>query len=208
VKHDVLDELGAENPVPEVPAPPPFGPLGARLEQEPLVDGGQGPKPRSAWRRAWALGPAFVSAVIVTAIAVGALALLHPAHKPLTTGVTPSLTAPGKVRVWIANGNNGQNVTNGRVAGRGHFHATGAISDTGTVVVCQTVNLAGLITLRYVTTSTKGTITYVVKITPDISSRWTITSATGQYQGLHGRGTESENPPDYTISILTGTVWR
>jgi hypothetical protein len=209
VKHDVLDELGAENPVPEVPPPPPFGPLRARLEQEPLVDGGHGPKPRSAWRRAWALGPAFVSAVIVIAIAVGALALLHPAHKPLTTGVTPSLAAPSRVRVWIANGNNGQNVTNGGVAGRGHFHATGAISDTGTVVTYRT-DTGALITLRYVTTSTKGTITYVVKITPYSgtgSSRWTITSATGRYKGLHGRGTESENG-QYTVSILTGTIWR
>jgi hypothetical protein len=111
------------------------------------------------------------------------------------------------VRVWIANGNNGQNVTNGRVAGRGRFKASGAISDNGTVVVYRTVNLAGLITLRYVTTSTKGTITYVVKITPYISSRWTISSATGRYKGLHGRGTESENA-QYTISILTGTIWR
>jgi hypothetical protein len=113
------------------------------------------------------------------------------------------------VRVWIANGNTGLNVTNGAVAGRGHFTVTGAISDTGTAVTYRWVT-GGLITLRYVTTSTKGTVTYVVKITPYTgagSSRWTITSAAGRYKGLHGRGIESENA-DYTISILTGTIWR
>jgi hypothetical protein len=206
VKHDVLEELRAENPVPGAVAPPPFGPLRARLNEEPVSDREQRPKPRSAWRRAGALGPALVSAVIVIAIAVGSLALLHAARKPLTTGVSPSLAAGGSVRVWIANGNNGQNVTNGGVGGRGHFKATGAISDTGTVVTYRWVKGA-LITLRYVTTSTKGTITYVVKITPYISSRWTITAATGRYEGHHGRGTESENAQD-TISILTGTIWR
>jgi hypothetical protein len=120
------------------------------------------------------------------------------------------LTAGRRVRVRIANGNNGRNVSNGGVAGRGHFTATGAISDTSAVVTYRTVKGA-LITLRFVTTSAKGTITYVVKITPYAgtgTSRWTINSATGRYEGLHGRGTESENPPYYTISILTGTIWR
>jgi hypothetical protein len=207
VKHDVLEELRAANPVPEELPPPPFGPLLARLDEEPLVDSQLRPKPRSGWRRAWSLGPVLVSAAVVIAIAVGAVALLHAARKPLTTGVAPSLAAGGRVRVWIANGNNGQDVTNGGVAGRGHFEASGAISDTGTVVGYRTVKGA-LITLRYVTTSTKGTITYAVKIdTGTGTSRWTIASATGRYKGLHGRGTESENA-QYTVSILTGTIWR
>jgi hypothetical protein len=211
VRHDLLEELRAENPVPEAMEPPPFAPLLARLEEaEPLLDGPERPKPRSAWRRARAVSPALVSATVAIAIAAGAVALLHAARKPVTTGVTPPLAAQGRVRVWIANGNNGQNVSNGGVAGRGHFKATGAISDTGAVVTYRT-DTGALITLRYVTTSTNGTITYVVKITPYTgtgSSRWTITSATGRYKGLQGKGTESENPPEYTISILTGTIWR
>jgi hypothetical protein len=207
VKHDVLEELRAENPVPRALAPPPFGPLLARLDEAPLLDGRQQPNPPSAWRRAWALGPALVSAAVAIAIAVAALALLHPARKPLTTGVTPPLAAGSRVRVRIVGRHTGQDVSNGGVAGTGHFNATGAISDTGTVVTYRTVK-GGLITLRDVTTSTKGTITYVVKIAPYTgSSRWTITSATGRYEGLHGRGTESENAT-YTISILTGTIWR
>jgi hypothetical protein len=208
VRHDVLEELCAEDPVPEALEPPPFGRLLARLDEEPLVDGPERPKPRSAWRRASAFGPVLVSAAVTIAIAIGAVALLHGARKPLTTGVSPSLAAPGRVRVWTANGNNGQDVTNGGVGGRGHFKATGAISDTGTVVGYRRVTGA-VITLRYVTTSTNGTITYLVKInTGTGTSRWTMTSATGRYTGLHGRGTESENPPLYTISILTGAIWR
>lgn len=208
MRHDILEELRAENPVPEVLPAPPFGPLRARLDEEPVTGREQPPEPRSARHRAWALGPVLVSAVIVIALAVGSLALLHSARKPLTTGVTPLLGDGGRVRVWIANGNNGQDVTNGGVAGRGHFKATGAIDDTGTVVGYRRVKGA-LITLRYVTTSTKGTITYVVKINAGTgTSQWTITSATGRYKGLHGRGTESENPPYYTISILTGSLSR
>ena len=39
------------------------------------------------------------------------------------------------------------------------------------------------------------------------SSRWTISSGTKAYKGLHGKGIERENA-DYTVSTLTGTVWR
>lgn len=209
MRHAAFDELREQNPVPEELAPPPIERLIARLDEETLPDREQPPRPRPAWRRASALGPVLVSAVIVIAIAVGSLALLHLARRPLTTGspgLTPLPAASGRVRVRIANGNNRQDVTNGGVSGRGHFKATGAISDTGTVVTYRWAEGA-LITLRYVTASTLGTITYVVKINTGAgSSRWTITSATGRYKGLHGRGTESENPPQYTISILKGTV--
>ena len=65
-----------------------------------------------------------------------------------------------------------------------------------------------LITLRFVTAGKKGTITFVVKIDTNFgTSRWTITSGTKAYKGLHGEGSESENA-DYTVSTLTGTVSR
>ena len=121
--------------------------------------------------------------------------------------------AGGAIKVRIAGANNGQDVTNGGVAGRGHFTATGAIKDKGTVVAYRRVKgdlMAGnaLITLRFVTVGTKGTITYVVKIDTSVgTSRWTISSATRAYKGLQGKGIERENA-DHTVSILTGTVSR
>lgn len=124
---------------------------------------------------------------------------------------TSSFAAGSKVRVRIVGANNGQDVTNGGVAGRGHFTATGAITDKGTVVAYRTVKGSlpgGVITLRFVTSSAKGTITFVVTInTGTGTSRWTVTSATKRYTGLHGAGSEAENA-DHTVSVLTGTVRR
>jgi hypothetical protein len=118
----------------------------------------------------------------------------------------------GKVTVRIADMNNkqkGDAVTNGGVAGIGHFMASGAISESGKVVVYRTVKMP-LITLRYVTAGKKGTITFVVKIDTKVvpsTSRWTITSGTKAYTGLHGAGIESENA-DFSVSTLIGTVTR
>ena len=116
-------------------------------------------------------------------------------------------TSSHKVRVRIAGANNGQEVSDGGVAGTGRFTATGAITEKGTVVVYRTVK-AALITLRFVTAGEKGTITFVVKIDTNVgTSRWTIISGTKAYKGLHGKGIERENA-DYTVSTLTGTVWH
>jgi hypothetical protein len=120
------------------------------------------------------------------------------------------LAAGGKVTVRISDmnaGGKGDSVTNGGVAGTGHFTASGAITDKGAAVVYRTVK-DPLITLRYVTAGKKGTITFVVKINMTLgSSRWTIASGTKAYKGLHGKGIERENA-DYTVSTLTGTVSR
>ena len=116
----------------------------------------------------------------------------------------------GKVTVRISDMNDNQKgatVTNGGVAGTGHFVAWGAISEKGKVVVYRTVKMP-LIKLRYVTAGKEGTITFVVRIDTNLStSRWTITSGTKAYKGLHGEGIESENA-DFTVSTLTGTVSR
>jgi DNA-binding beta-propeller fold protein YncE len=116
----------------------------------------------------------------------------------------------GKITVRITDANDnqqGDSVTNGHVAGIGNFMTSGAILEKGKVVVFRTVK-APLITLRYVTSGSKGTITFVVKIDTNFgTSRWTITSGTKAYKGLRGEGTEQENA-DYTVSTLTGTVSR
>jgi hypothetical protein len=123
------------------------------------------------------------------------------------TAMTMASNTGAKVSVRIAGGNNGQDVGNGGVAGTGHFTASGAISDKGTVTTYRTKK-AALIILRFVTVGKKGKITFVVKIDTNVgTSRWTIASGTRAYKGLHGKGTEHENA-QYTVSTLTGTVWR
>jgi hypothetical protein len=131
---------------------------------------------------------------------------LASSTKPLAV---PSQKKTGsKVTVRITGTNDhGDDVTNGGVAGHGNFTASGAITDKGTVTAYRTVKGA-FITLRFVSVGTKGTITFVVKIDTDLgTSRWTISSGTKAYKGLHGKGTERENI-DYTVSTLTGTVSR
>jgi hypothetical protein len=113
----------------------------------------------------------------------------------------------GKVRVRISGTNDRLDVTDGTVAGIGHFTASGAITDKGKVTGYRTLKGA-LITLRFVSVGKRGTITFVTKIDTILAkARWTIASGTRAYKGLHGRGTEHENA-DYTVSMLTGTVWR
>jgi hypothetical protein len=123
-------------------------------------------------------------------------------------------TARGKVKVVIAGTNDRDEVTDGSLAGTGTFRASGAITDKGTALGFRTVKgdfnspSGAVITLRFVTKGKKGTITYVVKIdTKAETARWTIASGTKAYKGLHGRGMETENA-SFTVSTLTGTVWR
>jgi hypothetical protein len=114
----------------------------------------------------------------------------------------------GKVKIVIAGTNDRiPPPTDGSLAGKGTFKATGAVTDAGPVLAYRTVRADGtLITLRFVAKGRKGTITYVVKIDTNAgTSRWTISSGTGAYKGLHGKGIERENA-NYTVSTLTGTV--
>ncbi len=116
-------------------------------------------------------------------------------------------SSAGKVTVRIAGTNDGTDVRDGGVAGTGNFTASGAITEKGTVTGYRMVKGA-LITLRFVSVGKKGTIAFVVKIDTNLgTARWTIASGTKAYKGLHGKGTERENA-SYTVSTLTGTVWR
>src|ERR1041385_2144973 len=60
-------------------------------------------------------------------------------------------------------GQHGDRVTDGGVAGIGRFVAVGAVSDRGKVVVYRTVK-GPVITLRTVTIGKKGTITFLIRI--------------------------------------------
>jgi streptogramin lyase len=117
----------------------------------------------------------------------------------------------GKLTVRVTHANDqqqGDKVTNCSVAGIGRFTASGAISEQGKVVVHRCMK-GPLITLRFVTLGSKGTITYLVKIDTNNTrtpARWTITSATKAYKGVHGEGIERENPPHFTVQTLIGRV--
>src|SRR4051794_20526858 len=88
----------------------------------------------------------------------------------------------GTVRIAATTRPTGE-VTNGGVAGKGRFVATGAIKDKGTEITYRTQKGA-LITLRFVVVGQKGTITFVVKIDTTVgTSRWTIASGTRAYRG-------------------------
>ncbi len=149
-------------------------------------------------QRVRVVGLSSASMLSAAALAGASLAIASPvAHAGHDSG-------GGKVKVRIA-GANHREVTNGSVAGTGRFTASGAITDRGTVTTYRTVKGA-LITIRFVSVGKKGSITFVVKIDTNVgTSRWTITSGTKAYKGLHGKGTERENA-DYTVSTLTGTV--
>jgi len=142
--------------------------------------------------------------VAATALAIFERTAESQSSSPAAT--SRPIASGGKIKVVIAGTNDRvPPPTDGTLAGKGTFHATGAISDAGIALGYRTVNAAG-ITLRFVAKGKKGTITYVVRIDSNTgTSRWTIASGTKAYKGLHGKGTETENAT-YTVSILRGTV--
>jgi hypothetical protein len=117
-------------------------------------------------------------------------------------------SAGDKVTVrFVARTSNGDDISDGGVAGTSDFKVSGAIADTGKAVVYRTRKDAQIM-LRFASAGKKGAITFVVRIDAKRgTSRWTIASGTKAYAGLHGTGTERENA-DYTVSTLTGTVSR
>ena len=151
-------------------------------------------------------------AIVACVVLVGAIVLAvfeRTAESQNSSSALPSgqIASGGKVKVVIAGTNDKYNVTGGGLVGRGTFKATGAITDAGPVLAYRTVSAHGtLIRLRFVAMGKKGAITYLVRIdTSAGTSRWTISSGTGAYKGLHGNGIERENA-NYTVSTLTGTV--
>jgi hypothetical protein len=192
------------------PRPPrPSDPVG-RQEIEALVEAlFEEARQRARRRRR-------VRLAIVTCVALAGVTVLAVFERTAESqSSSPALTAGsigsgGKVKVVIAGTNDRvPPPTDGSLAGRGTFKATGAITDVGPVLAYRTVSASGtLITLRFVAKGRKGAITYLVKVdTSAGTSRWTISSGTKAYKGLHGKGIERENAT-YTVSTLTGTVSR
>jgi len=140
------------------------------------------------------------------------------ASSTVTRITSPTSLAAASSEVTLAGTGNGpvnpgpygMGVTNGGVAGTGHFTATGAINDRGTYIGYRSVK-GQIATVRNVDVGTKGTITFVITIDLSTgSSAWTISSGTKSYVGLRGKGTVTvdnyeRNP--YTF-VMKGTVSR
>jgi hypothetical protein len=152
-----------------------------------------------------------VSSVVILVAVVGSLRIWSRGNDTQPASAAPPDKRPVKI-VITGTESAGEEVIDGGIAGLGIFRATGAITDRGTDTTYR--KLTGpndsIILLRYVTKGKKGTISYMVKIDTTlrpVRPRWRIWSATGSYKGLQGRGDESENAT-YTVSTLTGRVWR
>ena len=157
-------------------------------------------------------------ALVVSGVILGAVvvALIATSSDDNDATIASTETADRKsVKVVIAGTNDAlEPPIDGSIAGEGTFRASGAITDNGTArgYRWQEGDEASgwLISLRYVTKGTKGTVTYAVRIDTTrrpVTSRWTIESGTGAYEGLQGKGVETENAA-YTVSTLRGKVWR
>ena len=128
------------------------------------------------------------------------------------SGATPE-RASGKITVRSTEKLKSQDVTDGGVAGTGHFTISGAITDAGAVTDHRTVN-GDKVLIRRVVVGRKGMITFLVTLDMTAPStalgRWTITSGTKSYEGLHGNGKQTVD--DFESSpatfALAGTVSR
>jgi hypothetical protein len=124
---------------------------------------------------------------------------------------TTAKPASGKITVRSTETLKNQEVTDGGVAGTGHFTISGAISDTGAATDYRTVR-GDKVLVRRVVVGKKGRITFLVTLDTSAPStalgRWTITSATKSYEGLHGSGKQTvdnfESSP--ATFALAGTV--
>lgn len=192
-----------------VTAPPrPSDPVD-RQEVEALVEALIEEARQRARRRRRVRMSAVALVVLVGATLFAIFGRTAESQNSSSASTAKSAATGGKVKVVIAGTNDKHDVSDGTLAGVGTFKATGAVTDTGKALAYRRATSQGtMITLRFVTKGKKGTITYGVHIDTNAgTSRWTITSASGAYRGLHGKGSETENAT-YTISVLRGTVSR
>jgi hypothetical protein len=160
------------------------------------------------------LGLLAASGVILAAV-LGSISIWSSGNNDDAQAVPTTSVVRQPVKVVIAGTNDAlEPVTDGGITGEGTFRASGAITDHGTALAYRWVmgdETNGVkIALRFVTKGQKGAVTYVVRIDPTrrpVISRWTIESGTKAYEGVQGRGIESENA-NFTVSTLRGKVWR
>lgn len=146
-------------------------------------------------RGAWPAGPMALFAVVALISGCGS-----SAHRSASTGTSGS--ASGQVQIKY-DGQIGQ----GSAPGHAKFVATGAIADTGTVVI-QGRRSSGIVYTKLILKGKKGTFRVSEKIIIGGAHTWTLTSGTGAYGGLHGTGSEA-GAPDASGQIhvlMTGGV--
>ena len=153
----------------------------------------------------------WAAAVAVAAGSLGVLTVSCGGSSPNTVSSTTPKPASGKITVRSTETLNSQDVTNGGVAGTGHFTVSGAVSDAGTVTDYRTVKGTKVL-IRRVVVGKKGMITFLVTLDMSAPStalgQWTITSATKSYHGLRGAGkqTEDNSQSSPATFALAGTV--
>ena len=139
----------------------------------------------------------------VVAIAVAALASSCGSSHSSTTSSSPKSTS-GKITVQSTETLSAPDVKNGGAAATGHFTISGAITDKGQVTDYRTLNGNKV---RRVVVGKDGTITFLITLYSGVQ-RWTITSATKSYKGLHGSGAQTVDNTGSTPATFTlvGTV--
>lgn len=143
-------------------------------------------------------GRSRIAAAAVLAVLISACAP-NVAHANLTVQCRETLTHP--------------DAADGSAAGTGRCTLTGLLHDSGHATDYRTQK-GQTAYIRRVVTSAKGTITFLITITlagpGPAGEPWRITSATGTYATLHGRGYQVVD--NYTGSpatfVLKGTVTR
>ena len=128
--------------------------------------------------------------VALAALAAGCSSASTGGHVTASpSGSRAHLTVTSALTVHCTENLTGADVTNGGVAAHGHCTLTGALHDNGPEIDYRT-QTPDTITIRKVITGANGSITLVVKI-PQVGpggETFTITSGTGAYAKLHGRG--------------------
>jgi hypothetical protein len=129
---------------------------------------------------------------------------------PALSAASSPTGAIGKVTLKYTG--SASDVTDGGVAGTGHFTASGAITDRGGYIDYRTVDSTHTTAqVRRVTVGEKGTIVFLIVINLKSGSEpWTVISGTKAYDGLRGRGTEVvDNYADTPATfVMKGTVSR